>query len=305
MNLSRQAVEYFRAGPKFHARTALEILSQLPIDRRVGAIAVVRMNLHDTAYAVCSMQIDGHRVLGVVLTSPEKTPEDVSFQSVLRTHLERLAATIAPSSTQPEPDPHALRRFSQPVFYLLNDRYEVESGWHAPDPASIAIATLAEPQKKHLPKFLESPVKRMTSAWDLSNPSTCAISRAYPIPGLLLRTVPMQSESRTLIGVSLEAYAARKTLDHTATQLHISPRERDVLYLMLEGEHVSDIATKLHIADTTVQDHIKRMILKTESRNRIEMAAKVLGWPSVPPQRRSQREADRRGAFGGAARSKS
>ena len=36
--------------------------------------------------------------------------------------------------------------------------------------------------------------------------------------------------------------------------------------------------TALDIAESTAHDHIKRMMLKTRARNRVELAAKALGW---------------------------
>ena len=38
----------------------------------------------------------------------------------------------------------------------------------------------------------------------------------------------------------------------------------------------------LHIAPSTVNDHVKRMLTKTQSRNRAELVARALGWNSEP-----------------------
>jgi hypothetical protein len=40
----------------------------------------------------------------------------------------------------------------------------------------------------------------------------------------------------------------------------------------------------LELAESTVSDHIARMIVKTNAHNRIEMAALLLGWPAMRPQ---------------------
>jgi DNA-binding CsgD family transcriptional regulator len=45
---------------------------------------------------------------------------------------------------------------------------------------------------------------------------------------------------------------------------------------------MDQISKQLYITSPTVQDHIKSMLEKTESRNRSELIARVLGWDSTP-----------------------
>jgi DNA-binding CsgD family transcriptional regulator len=40
------------------------------------------------------------------------------------------------------------------------------------------------------------------------------------------------------------------------------------------------ISKMLHIAPSTATDHVKRMLVKTGSRNRAELVARALGWQS-------------------------
>jgi len=54
-----------------------------------------------------------------------------------------------------------------------------------------------------------------------------------------------------------------------------------VLAMLLDGAKLEDIGKELHIAASTVQHHVKSMIDKTESRNRTELIAKVLGWENA------------------------
>ena len=69
-----------------------------------------------------------------------------------------------------------------------------------------------------------------------------------------------------------------------AARYHISPREPEVLALLLDGAKLEEIAEALNITTSTVQDHIKSMVDKTESRNRTELIARVLGWDSEPEE---------------------
>ena len=55
----------------------------------------------------------------------------------------------------------------------------------------------------------------------------------------------------------------------------MSSRELEVLALVLKGFGTPQIATALDIAESTAHDHVKRMMLKTRARNRVELAAKT------------------------------
>jgi DNA-binding CsgD family transcriptional regulator len=55
-----------------------------------------------------------------------------------------------------------------------------------------------------------------------------------------------------------------------------------VLTLLLEGRDTRSAAASLGIAPSTVNDHVKSMLAKTDSRNRAEMVARVLGWRREP-----------------------
>jgi DNA-binding CsgD family transcriptional regulator len=78
--------------------------------------------------------------------------------------------------------------------------------------------------------------------------------------------------------VRIERYHENNSLTLMAARFHISPREIQVLALLLDGNRLDQIAKRLYITSSTVQDHIKSMLDKTESRNRSELIARVLGW---------------------------
>jgi len=48
-----------------------------------------------------------------------------------------------------------------------------------------------------------------------------------------------------------------------AARYHISPRELQVLALLLDGAKLEEIGNQLSITSSTVQDHIKSMVDKT------------------------------------------
>ncbi len=60
----------------------------------------------------------------------------------------------------------------------------------------------------------------------------------------------------------------------------LTERERDVLTAALDGATVADIATGLHLSESTVRNYLSAAIGKTGTRNRIEAArtARHNGW---------------------------
>ena len=139
------------------------------------------------------------------------------------------------------------------------------------------------PHEKRLPLFLEQAVQRLTASWSLSRIGTCVSRMSHPIHGLALRVVPMVHDG-VRIGVFLNIYENGRGTDEAVASFKISTRERDVLYALLEGRSIAEIAEALNLAESTVNDHVARMISKTKARNRIHMAATLLGWPERKPQ---------------------
>jgi two-component system response regulator DesR len=67
-----------------------------------------------------------------------------------------------------------------------------------------------------------------------------------------------------------------------AARFLISPREVQVLSLLLDGATIDEIGKRLFITTSTVQDHIRNMVLKTGTKNRSELIARMLGWEATP-----------------------
>ncbi len=67
-------------------------------------------------------------------------------------------------------------------------------------------------------------------------------------------------------------------LASAARRFALTKREREVLQLIMRGLQAPDIAADLSISQSTVTGYFKVLLRKTESRNRSEMVAKVLGW---------------------------
>jgi two-component system response regulator DesR len=60
----------------------------------------------------------------------------------------------------------------------------------------------------------------------------------------------------------------------------LSPREREVLSVAVDGSTINDIAARLHLSEGTVRNYLSSAIQKTAARNRIEAVqkAQAQGW---------------------------
>ena len=57
---------------------------------------------------------------------------------------------------------------------------------------------------------------------------------------------------------------------------NFTPREEDIVRLLLAGESTQSITEKLGIAENTVRTHLKKVFEKTGARSRTELMARVL-----------------------------
>ncbi len=166
------------------------------------------------------------------------------------------------------------------AFYVLDTDLRIVMAWSTADEHRVATTGLELTVAERLPSLLEDTVRELTLGWpdeDVRQPGV-----ARPVSFLVVRTRPMTGPAGRFIGVRIERYHENNSLTRMAARFHISPREIQVLALLLDGNRLDQIAKRLYITSSTVQDHIKSMLDKTESRNRSELIARVLGWEFTP-----------------------
>ncbi len=127
----------------------------------------------------------------------------------------------------------------------------------------------------HLPAPIEATVRRIlaTDAAE-GKPGT---SIALVNSTLILRVVRLRGGDGEHIAIFVERFKARDALRGARERFGFSPRELEVVDQLVQGKSTAEIAEKLVIAETTVQDHVKHIARKTNARNRAEIVARVLG----------------------------
>ncbi len=169
------------------------------------------------------------------------------------------------------------------AFYVLDRDFEIVLAWSSEEQRRVALTGLRTRIADRLPPVLEETVRDLTAAWGIE-PATQEAGFARPVPFLVVRTQPLSGPTGLFIGVRIDRTRAPNPLSGAASRFHISPRELQVLALLLDGAHLDEIGRRLHITSSTVQDHIRNMVEKTESRNRTELVARVLGWDVAPEE---------------------
>jgi DNA-binding NarL/FixJ family response regulator len=70
-----------------------------------------------------------------------------------------------------------------------------------------------------------------------------------------------------------------------ARKAHLSPREHDVVRLVVEGRSNDEVGATLGIGVKTVETHLRRLFERFDVGSRTELAARALreGWLEIPP----------------------
>jgi DNA-binding CsgD family transcriptional regulator len=100
----------------------------------------------------------------------------------------------------------------------------------------------------------------------------------------------LDGRAEVLFAISVEHFRGGDSLSRATRKYQLTPREIEVLAMILEGASAAETANALKIAETTVQGYYKRLLSKTQSRNRPAMVANVLDWGGSGRQQQRDRE---------------
>ncbi len=201
--------------------------------------------------------------------------------ALLRFHANDAAAADVARAAERVPAPAV-----DEATYILDRELAITLAWHGEEQLRRGLTGLQTRVADRLPKLLEETVRELTASWgpdaDSTSPGT-----ARPVPFLVVRTQPMSGAGGLFIGVRIERFRSAHSLAGAAARYHITPRELQVLGLLLDGTQLDEIGRRLHITSSTVQDHVRNMVEKTGSRNRSSLIARILGWEATPePEQR-------------------
>jgi DNA-binding CsgD family transcriptional regulator len=293
-------LDFAMEGFQLNRRQALGMLCAQPLGES-SSVATLKVTGDDGKLAPtlgASILLEGARSLVLLVVRPPTTEKAWSLVAQsLQVAVRRIAALIyAEALTALEaPRVPTPSHNGGSGFFLLSSDLTVVLQWHPQDAASKELARLVEPHDGALPVLLERAVRRLTSTWDFARIETCSAATAHPLPELDLRVAPVRGAG-VLIGVFLEPHLDHP-IEQAATAFRISPRERQVVHALFDGHRTADIAAMLNLAESTVNDHIARVIAKTNANNRVEMAATLLGWPSFKSAQSAARSTRKVGAL--------
>jgi DNA-binding NarL/FixJ family response regulator len=95
-------------------------------------------------------------------------------------------------------------------------------------------------------------------------------------PDEIVRAVSRVADGRTYFSATVAEYLLRDPSTLTA-------REREVLKLVAQGETTKSIAAMLHLAETTVNNHLDRIRNKTGSRRRADLTRFAIAQGIIDP----------------------
>jgi two-component system NarL family response regulator len=126
------------------------------------------------------------------------------------------------------------------------------------------------------------PAVLVLTAYDY--PQYAEAARRLGAAGLVLKTAPLPELAAAIRRVAAggEAFAAGPVSGEVAVRL--TPRERDVLALLVEGRSNDEIGLALGIGSKTVETHVARMFERSGAASRTELATRAVreGWLDVP-----------------------
>jgi len=75
-----------------------------------------------------------------------------------------------------------------------------------------------------------------------------------------------------------------EAVEQTLRRAPLTPRERDVVSLLVAGSGTRDIATETGLTVSTVNTYLKRIFSKLGVHSRVELIARMAGTATIPPR---------------------
>jgi DNA-binding CsgD family transcriptional regulator len=169
----------------------------------------------------------------------------------------------------------AFPRRSSPCFVLLDSTYQIV-GAESRLEAILREAELVERPPSRLPAVIERVAKELITT--AGENGEAFAEAALPAQRLLVRSGILVGSSGNYVAVTLEKLGTSEPLNGAAQRFNLSPREFQVLALIMKGLAKREIAARLIIAESTVGEYCKHLYAKIGVRHRSALFARIFDW---------------------------
>jgi DNA-binding NarL/FixJ family response regulator len=179
----------------------------------------------------------------------------------------------------------AHRRDAGPVVLTLDDGLRITSRTAASQ-AWLEVLLPPEPSEQAVPAGVYNVAAQLLSAEEGIDDHP-AVARTHLAGGfwLTLRAARLSAEKEPAasaggggtIVVTIEEASAADRLDLFGRAFGLTSRERELLSLLAVGSDTRALARQMSLSEHTVQDHLKSIFAKTDSRDRIAVLSRALG----------------------------
>lgn len=183
-----------------------------------------------------------------------------------------------------EPSESALLGHAQsrqmPGIIILDDvdALVLANGRSAEMLREVAVHGDADTGPSHIPPVLAGLLPQLRSRLrDRHDTSAAALLTV----DLCVRACYMSGPRGRHLLLVLERVQRRDAVAANIEKFALSPRECDVVMLVLYGYSNRRIADQLVLTEYTVEDHLKRVFAKIGVKSRTALAAKILGWRDI------------------------
>lgn len=214
------------------------------------------------------------RITRAAGAKPFVARDGAGIERFFRQHAEPIAAAIF--DVNEEDSERLADRRAAPIAFTVDTNGALLSTIDEAEGDASSLRTHFMPRNGEVPPVLRSAIAELLERFHSGADPAELVS---VLPFALLRLAPLRSRVLpAALLVTVEWFRSRASLEVTAARYSISKRELQVLSAMLRGAAVAEIAAELSISESTVVFHLKRMLKKTLSKNRTELAARMLGW---------------------------
>lgn len=161
-----------------------------------------------------------------------------------------------------------------PAVFIVDEFLNVLS--YREDPRERRLDCRMPKDANTLPPLVERTVVALLRR-TLGGETGSEVLSAAPNASVLVHAIPLAGAAATYAIVVERVRLRAHQLHGLAQRFSLSAREREVLHLIAKGAKNSEIARTLNIAESTAVFHVKRLLAKTNSRNRTELVSKAVG----------------------------